>query len=171
LTTETDEEAAKDEAEGEPVLPNSAVCVALGHMLMASDIEYLREILEGFGQRERLASSADYAQVVEAMDRVAAGPRSVWSFGRTDEEFRPTYELIRQGKMPEAETMLGKFLNNMLTTEVEREEGTIRKQRIDGSRLPNFEAVRRYLGPAGRTIRSDKDGWLVTAALLNKEAP
>ena len=52
--------------------------------------------------------------------------------------------------------MLGKLLNNMLTTEVEREEGTIRKQRIDGSSLPNFEAVRRYFGPAGRVVRSEQ---------------
>jgi hypothetical protein len=73
--------------------------------------------------------------------------------------------------MPQAETMLAKFLNNILTTEVEREEGTIRKQRIDGSRLPNFEAVRRYLGPAGRALRSEQDGWVYTDALLNKEAP
>ena len=81
------------------------------------------------------------------MEHLAPGERSGWSFGRTDEELRPTFELMRQGKMPEAKTMLGKFLNNMLTTEDEREEGTIRKQRIDGSRLPNFEAVRRYFGP------------------------
>jgi hypothetical protein len=139
--------------------------------MMASDINYLREILEGFAQRERLASGADYQQVVERMYQLAPGDRSGWSFARTDEEFRPTYELIRQGKMPEAKTMLGKFLNNMLTTEVEREEHTVRKQRIDGGKLPNFEAVRRYLGPAGRVVRSDKDGWFITAALLNKEAP
>jgi hypothetical protein len=78
---------------------------------------------------------------------------------------------MRHGKMPQAETMLAKFLNNMLTTEVEREEGTIRKQRIDGSRLPDFESVRRYFGPAGRAIRSEHDGWIYTDALLNKEAP
>ena len=90
---------------------------------------------------------------------------------RTDEELRPTFELLRSGKMPEAETMLGKLLNNMLTTEIEREEGQVRKQRIDGSSLPNFEAVRRYLGPAGRVLRSERDGWFITAAVLNKEAP
>ena len=66
--------------------------------MMASDIDYLREILEGFGQRERLASSADYQQVVEAMEQLAPGERSAWSFGRTDEELRPTFELIAPGK-------------------------------------------------------------------------
>jgi hypothetical protein len=170
IQTESDEDA-DDEDKRERVLPNSAVCVALGHLMMASDIDYLREILEGFAQRERLASSADYQQIAETMERVAPGERSGWSFGRSDEEFRPTFELLRQGKMPESQTMLGKILNNMLTTEVEREEGIVRKQRIDGSSLPNFEAVRRYLGPAGRVLRSEPDGWFVTAAVLNKQAP
>jgi hypothetical protein len=170
IQTESDEDA-DDEDKRERVLPNSAVCVALGHLIMASDIDYLREILEGFAQRERLASSADYQQIAETMERVAPGERSGWSFGRSDEEFRPTFELLRQGKMPESQTMLGKILNNMLTTEVEREEGIVRKQRIDGSSLPNFEAVRRYLGPAGRVLRSEPDGWFVTAAVLNKQAP
>ena len=143
------------------MLPNSAVTVALGHLMMASDIDYLQEILEGFGQRERLASSPDYQQVLDVAEpawRRASG--ACWSFGRSDEEFRPTFELIRQGKMPESKTMLGKFLNNILTTEVERTEGILRKQQIDGSSLPSFEAVRRYFGPA-RPRRPQRQGRLV----------
>ncbi len=171
VPTDSDNQSKEGEEQRERVLPNSAVCVALGHLMMASDIDYLREILEGYAQRERLASSFDYQQVENAMERLAPGERSAWSFGRTDEEIRPTFELLRLGRMPEAETMLAKFLNNMLTTEVERDEGAIRKQRIDGSRLPSFEAVRRYLGPAGRVLRSEQDGWIYTDALLNKEAP
>jgi hypothetical protein len=67
--------------------------------------------------------------------------------------------------------MFGKFLNRMLTTEVEKEEGVLRKQKLDGSELPSFEAVRRYFGPAGRVLKSDADGWLLTGTVLNKEAP
>jgi len=59
----------------------------------------------------------------------------------------------------------------MLTTEVEKEEGVRRKQRVDGGSLPNFEMVRRYFGPAGRVLRSDRDGWLLTGVVLDKEAP
>ena len=62
----SDEKRRGRSEERERVLPNSAVTVALGHLMMASDIEYLSEILEGFGQRERLASSADYQQVRRA---------------------------------------------------------------------------------------------------------
>lgn len=159
-----------DEQERERVLPNSASCVALGHLLMASDIEYLREILAGFGQHERLASSPDYLQVASVLETVAPGERSAWSFSRTDEDFRPVYELVRQNKMPEAETMLGRLLNDLLTTDVEKEEHILRKQRIDGSKLPSFEAVRRYFGPAGRVLKSEQDGWLLSGALLNKQA-
>lgn len=170
LQTDPDQDAAEEE-ERERVLPNSAVCVALGQLFMASDIDFLKELLDGFGQREMLISDGTYQQVSTQMEKFAPGERSGWSFTRTDEAFRPTYELIRQGKMPEAETMLGKFLNELLTTEVEKEEGILRKQRLDGSQLPNFERVRRYFGPAGRVLRSDPDGWLLTGAVLNKEAP
>jgi hypothetical protein len=168
ITTEPEKNAKNDNENRNRVLPNSAVCVALGHMIMASDIDYLRKILEGFPENERLETSPDYQMVADAMDYLAPGEQSGWSFGRTDAELRPTFELLRQGKMPQAKTMLGKFLNNLLTTEEERDDGTIRKQRIDGSRLPEFDAVEQYLGPAGRAIRSEKDGWFVTVAVLNK---
>jgi hypothetical protein len=170
-TIQGGDDNAESDDKLEPVLPNSAVTVALGHMMMASDINYLTEILGGFGQRDMLASAGDYQQVVATVKQLAPGPHSVLIFGRIDEEVRPTFELIRAGKMPEAKTMLGKALNNLLTTEVERTEGHLRKQRVDGTALPNFEAVRRYLGPAGHVVRSDKDGWFITGAVLNKEAP
>jgi hypothetical protein len=164
--------AAPADGEGEEhVMPNSAVCVAMGQMFMGSDIKYLEELLAGFGQRELLTSSVDYQQVEGLMNGMAPAERCGWSFVRTDEAFRPEYELIRQGRMPESQTMLGKFLNRMLTTEVEKEEGILRKQKLDGSDLPSFEMVRRYFGPAGRVLHADKDGWLLTGALLNKEAP
>jgi hypothetical protein len=166
-----EEKAAEDQAERERVLPSSAVTVALGHLMMASDINYLQEILEGFGQRERLASSADYQQVLDTLGRVAPAEHCGLHFGRLDEEMRPTFELIRQGKMPESKTMFGKFLNNLLTTEKQRDAGELRRQRIDGSTLPSFESVRRYFGPHGRVTRSETDGWVITGAVLNKEAP
>jgi hypothetical protein len=164
-------EKPKDGNDREPVLPNSAVCVALGHLMIASDIEYLNEILAGFAKRERLATSDDFQQIVEAMNRVTPGETSAWGFARMDEEVRPMYELIRQGKMPQSNSLLGRLLNDLLTTDIERQEKVVRKQRIDGSTLPNFEAVRRYFGTAGRALHSDPDGWVLSGAVLNKEAP
>jgi hypothetical protein len=155
----------------ERVLPNSAVTVALGHLMMASDVAYLTEVLEGFAQRERLASSPDYKQLSAVMDKLAPGERSGWGFGRGDEEVRPVFEMIRKNRMPESKSMLGKMLNNMLTTDADRKSGSPRKQRVDGSSLPEFESVRRYFGPHADVVRSEKDGWFITAAVLNTDAP
>jgi hypothetical protein len=169
--TGSDEKSLTEKRRKERVLPNSAVTVALGHLMKASDYKYLTEILESFGQRERLASSADYKQMEEIMTKLAPGERSGYHFGRSDEEVRPTFDLIREGKMPQSKSMLGKLLNKILTTEDEKKRGEPRHQRINGANLPEFEAVRRYFGPHAAVVRSDKDGWFVTSVLLNKEAP
>ena len=166
-----EEKAANEKRRNERVLPNSAVTVALGHLMKASDMKYLTEILEGFGQRELLASSNDYKQMDEIMTKLAPGDRSGYHFGRSDEEVRPTFDMIRQGKMPQSKSMLGKLLNKVLTTEDERKQGVPRQQRINGGHLPEFETVRRYFGPHAAVVRSDNDGWMVTSVLLNKEAP
>jgi hypothetical protein len=162
---------ATDEKEKKRVLPNSAVSVALGQLMIASDIDFLKELLTGFAQHEMLSSSGDYQQVAALMEKLAPGDHSGFAFVRLDEAARAPYELIRANKMPESESLLGKFLNEVLTTDVEKEEGIHRKQRIDGSLLPDFEMTRRYLGPCGRVLHSDSDGWLLTGTILNKEAP
>lgn len=157
--------------ERERVLPSSAVTVALGHLMLASDADYLVSVLEGHALRERLASSGDYQQMFEIMNRLVPGERSAWAFGRGEEEVRPMYELVREGRMPESKSMVGKLLNNMFTTEADRSAGMLRKQSIDGASLPEFESVRRYFSPHARVVVSEPDGWFITGAVVNKEAP
>jgi hypothetical protein len=45
-----------------------------------------------------------------------------------------------------------------------------REQKIRGEQLPEFDAIRRYLGPAGCYSRSEDNGWFFTGVLLNKQA-
>jgi hypothetical protein len=89
------------------------------------------------------------------------------TFSRTDEEYRPVYELFRAGRMPESETMFGKLLNVLLG---DTRAGVPRTPRLDGSKLPDFEAVRRYFGPAGVTIATEPEGWFLTGFTLNKQS-
>jgi hypothetical protein len=110
--------------------------------------------------------TADYQIVGDALGKIGSNEDSVHVFTRTDEAYRPTYELIRQGKMPESKTLLGKLLNRLLGPE---EEGILREQQIDGSKMPEFDAVRRYLGPAGLFVRSDEDGWFTAGCMLSKD--
>ncbi len=153
------------------MLPNSAVCVAFGQLMIASDIRYLEHLLGGFGQRELLTSSGDYQLVASRMDKSAPGPRSGWSFARTDEAFRPTYELIRQGRMPESETMFGKFLNRLLTTEVEKEEGVLAEAAARRQRPAELRDGPPLLRPRRPRPAKPTDGWLLTGTVLHKEAP
>lgn len=159
-----DSEVAEEE---KPVLPNSAVTVAYGHLIVASHVDYIRTILEKADAKGTLSDAADYKVIIDALDALGGGgTNSFRVFARTDEAYRVTYELLRQGKMPESESVLGKLLNQMLGPD---EEGVLREQQLDGSKLPEYDAVRRYLGPTGVFVTSEKDGWFVTGCLLTKE--
>ena len=161
----TDED--EDGAQNGPTFPKSCVCVAKGHLFFASNVDYMKRILTPAEERETLTHSADFNQIQAALGQLVQADVCMRSFSRTDEEYRPTYELLRQGKMPESETLLGRILNEMLTDEDE----LVRKQKFDGSKLPNFEVVRRYFGPAGIAILPEENGWFMIGTILRKDAP
>ena len=163
--TGTRKEATANAAEA------SAACVTNGHLLIASHASFLKGILSTQHPLERLTDAADFHEVENALSRLLSGSNSVKSFVRTDEAFRPVYELLRQGKMPESETLLGRLLNRLMTQPDDEDEDILRQQKIDGRQLPAFEMVRRYFGPAGTIIRSEEDGWFVVGASLSKLAP
>lgn len=171
---EIDLEPAETEVEGgqgmkPTAMSNSAVCVTDGHLLVASHLTFLEKMLAAKAKGDQLADAADFREVEVTLNQLLPGPVAARCFRRTDEAYRPTYELLRQGKMPESETLLGRLLNRLLTTPEDEEEGVLRKQKIDGRQLPPFEMVRRYFSPAGIVVRSLDDGWFVVGATLTKQ--
>ncbi len=157
----------EDEATGEQKkLPNAAATVAHGHLLISSHLDFVVNVLQEAENRNTLAASVDYQIVQRALQDLGAESDSLRTFSRTDEEFRSTYELLRQGKMPESESMMGRLLNLVFD---DGDDETVREQKLDGSKLPEFQVVRRYLGPAGHFVRSLEDGWLATGCFLSRE--
>ena len=155
-----------EEEESEPLFPNASLTVDRGYLLIASHYEYLTQILDLEDERESIQRNPAFLEVMEAIEK-AGGKTACWRFfSMTDEEYRATYELIRQGKMPESETMLARALNAILAPP---EKGTVRKQRIDGSKLPDYEIVRRHLGPAGFFAVSEDKGWFLKGFTLPKK--
>ncbi len=148
--------------------PTSGVCVTDGHLFIASHVEFLKEVLSQKEAQDTLGTSGDYREVENAMTQLLPGEAAARCFVRTDEAYRPVYELLRQGKMPESETLLGRLLNRLLSPPDDEGEGLLREQKIDGRKLPEFETVRRYFGPAGTIVRSEDDGWFITGATLTK---
>src|SRR5262249_53729811 len=149
----------KDEDEDKGNLPNMAMCVAYGHLFVGTHADIVKKVLHqgGLGkdgEASSLAQSADYRLVASELTKLGGNEVCAKAFSRTDEDVRTTYELIRMGKMPQSETMLGKILNIFLT----EKEGETREQKIDGHNLPEFDVARRYFGPAGVFVTSEKDG-------------
>ena len=162
-----DTEVYDDVAEDENLLRNSAITVAHGQLMVATHVDCLRRILESRPATDQLNHCEDFRLVEKHLREIGANSDCVRFFTRTDEAYGPTYELIRQGRMPESESMLGKLLNRMLGPD---EDGVLRDQQIDGSQLPEYQAVRRYLGPSGTFVRSEDNGWFASGCLLDKQA-
>lgn len=168
------EESGGGEDEGDIKLPNSAMTVSRGpdpndppYLMIATSIDLLRDVLaENRPPFEMLSSSADFKFIDKQLTGLGAGKDSFRFFSRTDEEFRASYELIRQGKMPESESMLGRVLNRIFGPQ---EENVVRKPEIDGAKMPDYQIVRRYLGPAGLFVKSKEDGWFVTGIMVSKQ--
>jgi hypothetical protein len=149
------------------LMPHAAVTAAHGHLLIASHLDFLKKILPQLAAREQLARDVDYRLVNGTLLQFAPPEHCLEAFSRTDEEYRPTYELIKLGKMPESETMLARILNAIAGP---TKKGVGRKQRINGSKMPDFQIVRRYLGPAGMEMTSEANGWFVKGFMLPKQS-
>lgn len=163
------EEKSDEDREGERLFPNLAVTSAKGHLFIASHMDFLLRVLQQQEEkRETLAGSVDYQVVREVVGELAGGKKLCgYAFSRMDEEYRATYELIQQGKMPQSETMLGRVLNTVFGA---GKKGVIRQQELDGTKLPEFDVVRRYLGNAGGFAVSEDGGWFVKGVMLGKES-
>ena len=146
-------------------LPHGAVTVAYGRLLIASHIDFLLKVLKPRPKSESLAENPEYKHTAAWVDKLGLPKHCVRQFTRTDESFRTTYELLRQGKMPESESLLGRTLNTMSGA---AKSGVPRSQRIDGSHLPDFQVVRRSLGLGGMGAVSEPDGWFFKGFMLPK---
>jgi len=159
---------AEEEDDGErPLLTHAAFTVGFGQLLVASHVDYIEEVVNRGASQQTLASTKDFVMVDHALTKIGAGQDAVRYFTRTDKEYHTTYELIKTGKMPESETLLGSVLNRVFGPD---EKGVLREQQIRGDKMPDYEKVRVYLGPAGLFVQSEDNGWFVAGCLLKKPA-
>jgi hypothetical protein len=156
------------------VIQNVALTVAYDHLFVVSHVDLLERVLKQAGAHtndgakavDSLSTAADYARVEEEMTALGAESIAARFFSRSDEALRINYELLRTNQMPKSQSILGKILNEMLG---DGKPGSVRRARLDGSKLPPYDAVRRYLGPAGTFVVSEDNGWLVTGFMLAKD--
>lgn len=157
----------EEEATEKPILPNMAFTVVNGQLFVGTHVEFMEEVIGKGGTAPPMVKSNDYLRISDALARLGATKDSFRLFTRTDASYRGTYELLKQGKLPQADTLFAKLLNGMLGS---GEKGEVRKQELDGSKLPEFKHVQKYLGPAGSYVHSEEEGWFIVGVLLKKEA-
>lgn len=143
-------------------LPNMAITIRENWLLISSHVGLLEKVLQS---NDDLAKAADYVAVEKALTDLGSKQDSFYQFGRTDESYRVTHEMLRTNQMPQSKSLLGEAINRIWAIGHEDE---IRKQELDGSKLPPFEQVAPFLGPAGFFVETQADGWMETGVTLRK---
>lgn len=157
------------EEESEPFFPKGVITVAYDHLLLSNNVVFMEEFLSNpVEESGSLSNTEDYKYVQEIFDSMQTGrePHFLRSFTRSSESVRPTYEMIRQGKLPQSKAILARVLNLLLTPPEFEEE--IRPAKIDGSKMPEFESIERYFGPAGVIGIAEPGGWFIKGFSVKK---
>ncbi|WP_222434798.1 hypothetical protein [Blastopirellula retiformator] len=150
-----EEEAAK--------MPNMAITIHDKWLLVSSHVGLLEKTLQ---TKADLAAASDYVRVQTALTSLGMNQVSFQQFGRTDESFRVTHEMLRTNQMPQSKSLLGVVINRIWA--IGHEDEKHRMQELDASKLPAFEKMAPYLGPAGLFVTTENDGWMETGVTLRK---
>ncbi len=159
----------EDEEEKEKKLPNMAVTVFDGHLVIGTHIDYVQDMITNAKKigAPNLKELEDFKRVNKRLVELGQGEDSFRYFAKTEESYRATYEMLRQNKLPQAETMFARLLNAMLD---QSPDDGVRENVIDGSKLPPYEKITKHLGPTGLFAQSEENGWWVVGTLQVREA-
>ncbi|WP_254508016.1 hypothetical protein [Anatilimnocola floriformis] len=158
----------EDEEEGRKKLPNMAVTVFEGHLVVGTHTDYVMDLIKNAKKKgaPSLADLDDFKRVNKRLVELGQGNDSFRYFAKTEESYRATYEMLRVNKLPQAETMFARILNAML--DQDPDDG-VRKNEIDGTKLPAYEKITKYLGPTGLFTQSEDNGWWIVGTLQVRE--
>jgi hypothetical protein len=145
------------------LLPNSAVTVANNTLLVASHLSLLEKVLTQAKKPAGLAAADAFHTVEGHLQKLGAGQDCMQAFYNNAERWVTVYELFRTGKLPESDMPLARIINSMFP---DTPEGEIRKQQIDGSKLPDYKIIRKYFGLGGMYGRTEEDGWMIVGFTL-----
>lgn len=159
----------EDDEEKEKKLPNMAVTVFDGHLVIGTHIDYVQEMIKNAKKiaAPNLKELEDFKRVTTRLVELGQGHDSFRYFAKTEESYRATYEMLRVNKLPQAETMFARLLNAMLD---QTPDDGMRENVIDGSKLPAYEKITKYLGPTGLFVQSEDNGWWAVGTLQSREA-
>jgi hypothetical protein len=160
--------APKPQENNVKLMQKSAVAVAHGHLFIATHSDALSEIVENPTPPGALADDPDFQEVMKQLAEVAPGESCARVFTRTSEARRVSYELFKQGKLRQSDTLFSRIVNVIMGEKPSAAE----PQKVDGENLPEFEKIAPYFGPSGTSFKSEEQGFFAVGVLLKQpDAP
>lgn len=152
--------ASREERKG---FSAAGVLVARGYLLIATNYEMLRKMFTPASQvgGAKIADADDFKGAMQHLMALGDGDDCARIFARTDRDFFTTYELLRQGRLAEAETIYGRALTKVL-------EQWDEEQSLDFATLPEFRLVAEYFGNAAMSVKPHPAGWLIVGFIEPK---
>lgn len=141
-----------------PRLTSSAAMVAHGHLILATHTDLLRDLLRRAPDPEKLGDAADLKALDAQLQRFIPKGGVGRIYSRTHRDFETTYELLRQDKADELQSMYGMIVSRLLKQARDEETGELR---IDFSTLAPFDQIRKHLGMIGVNGKNHDSGWYV----------
>jgi phosphopantetheinyl transferase (holo-ACP synthase) len=159
-------------AQPQPWLSNWAITVYDDYLMFASHAEMIEQAIEQAqsGAESPLVNESDYRRVTSAIaEHFGNDDGSAWQVVRTSLAYRVQYELFREGKLMDSQSMLASILDRLLQNQDEMRSHT---QKLSGEKLPPYEEVAKFLQPMGMVVRTTDNGWAFGVVMLSdKVAP
>lgn len=143
-------------------MPKMVLGVVGDQLIIASDATFAGLVLKQQSSPKLLVEAADYQRVHRTLEQLGCGPESLRVFSRMDETVHSVYELLRRGESLDTGSLLGSLVSKVV------EQSNLETPAIDGSSLPPFDELRPFLGPAGASMETVDNGWLIRGCLLRK---
>jgi hypothetical protein len=152
-----------------PIFPEGGITVTPKYLIACTNVDYLKKIIDRLEAKDgAIVEHVDFKSVDAVLKSLGLDkkPHFVQFFSKSDESLEPTYEMIRQGKMPQSKAILGRLVNAILMPD--NEDGVVREQEFNWEKLPEFEKIRHAFGPAALYGESVENGFFFEGFLLKK---
>ncbi len=165
--------AANTGEEPQPWLSNWAITVVGEYLMFASHAEMITDAIVQANKTSRspLLDDQDYERVMAAVSQHFGGDAAcAWQIVRSKLAYRVQYELFREGKLMQSQSMLASILDRLLQNETEMR---IKEQKLSGTKLPPYDQISHFLQPGGMMVRTTDSGWEFGSLLMgsNGQAP
>ena len=135
------------------------------YLMFSSHPELLIETAQRIqaGANDGLGTLPEIKRVVESLQELGCKQPVFDRVVRTKLSLRVKYELLRQGKLKDSDSVLAKLIQRI--AEEELEQGG-EPDPLNADKLPPIEKIEKFLPDGGSYFEETEDGWKVTGFLL-----